>query len=34
MQRVAIVGHTGRGNYGHYLDMAFAGGKYSVYRWG
>ena len=24
MQRVAIVGHTGRGNYGHYLDEAFA----------
>lgn len=23
MQRVAIVGHSGRGNYGHYLDMAF-----------
>ena len=25
MQRVAIVGHTGRGNYGHFLDMAFVG---------
>ena len=25
MQRVAIAGHTGRGNYGHYLDMAFVG---------
>ena len=23
--RVGIVGHTGRGNYGHYLDMAFVG---------
>lgn len=25
MQRVAVVGHTGRGNYGHFLDMAFVG---------
>jgi predicted dehydrogenase len=25
MQRVAIAGHTSRGNYGHYLDMAFVG---------
>ena len=25
MQRVAIVGHTGRGNYGHFLDLAFVG---------
>ena len=25
MQRVALVGHTGRGNYGHFLDMAFVG---------
>lgn len=23
--RVAIIGHTGRGNYGHYLDRAFEG---------
>ena len=23
--RVGIVGHTGRGDYGHYLDMAFVG---------
>jgi predicted dehydrogenase len=23
--RVGIVGHTGRGHYGHYLDMAFVG---------
>ncbi len=23
--RVGIIGHTGRGNYGHYLDMAFVG---------
>jgi predicted dehydrogenase len=23
--RVAIIGHTGRGNYGHYLDRAFDG---------
>ena len=23
--KVAIIGHTGRGNYGHYLDMAFVG---------
>ena len=21
--RVAIIGHTGRGNYGHYVDEAF-----------
>ncbi len=27
MQRVAIVGHTGRGNYGHFLDRAFVGVK-------
>ena len=25
MQRVAIVGHTGRSNYGHFLDRAFVG---------
>ena len=25
MHRVAIVGHTGRGNYGHFLDLAFVG---------
>ena len=25
--RVGIIGHTGRGNYGHYLDMAFVGVK-------
>lgn len=24
-QRVAIIGHTGRGNYGHYVDQAFVG---------
>ena len=23
--RIAIVGHTGRGNYGHGLEMAFVG---------
>jgi predicted dehydrogenase len=23
--KVGIIGHTGRGNYGHYLDMAFVG---------
>ena len=23
--KVAIIGHTGRGNYGHYLDLAFVG---------
>ena len=23
--RVAIIGHTGRGGYGHYLDLAFSG---------
>jgi predicted dehydrogenase len=23
--RVAIIGHTGRGDYGHYLDRAFTG---------
>ena len=23
--RVAIIGHTGRGNYGHYVDEAFVG---------
>ena len=23
--RVGIIGHTGRGNYGHYLDLAFVG---------
>ena len=23
--RIAIIGHTGRGNYGHYLDRAFEG---------
>jgi len=23
--RIGIIGHTGRGNYGHYLDMAFVG---------
>ena len=23
--RVAIIGHTGHGNYGHYLDRAFEG---------
>jgi predicted dehydrogenase len=23
--RVVIIGHTGRGNYGHYLDCAFEG---------
>ena len=23
--KVGIIGHTGRGNYGHYLDMAFIG---------
>ncbi|MFT5368902.1 MAG: putative dehydrogenase [Candidatus Latescibacterota bacterium] len=25
MKRVAIIGHTGRGSYGHYLDRAFTG---------
>lgn len=25
IRRVGIVGHTGRGNYGHYLDTAFVG---------
>lgn len=24
-KKVAIIGHTGRGNYGHYLDEAFVG---------
>jgi len=23
--RVAIIGHTGRGSYGHYLDQSFVG---------
>ena len=23
--RVGIIGHTGRGGYGHYLDLAFSG---------
>ena len=23
--KIGIIGHTGRGNYGHYLDMAFVG---------
>ena len=23
--KVGIIGHTGRGSYGHYLDMAFVG---------
>ena len=23
--RIGIIGHTGRGNYGHSLDMAFVG---------
>ena len=25
MFRVAIIGHTGRGNYGHFLDRSFEG---------
>ena len=25
MQRIAIIGNTNRGRYGHYLDMAFVG---------
>lgn len=25
MKRIAIIGHTGRGGYGHYLDRAFTG---------